>query len=199
MFLFLIPLLVGFTLNSASAFTTFYSRRLGERRGRLVSAILRDVLGIPVWVIGYIMAVREPSTYLFNPSLFSPVLGWLFILAGAIIISTGFVSIRGRAVAPSVQDSLVRQGIYAYIRHPLYSGMILELSGLFLYIPTLTVSVACVLGVVWVMIQARLEEMDLLERMPAYREYMQQVPRFVPKFKQKNTIEYLACPHIGCI
>ena len=77
----------------------------------------------------------------------------------------------------------MEHGLYAHIRHPLYSGMILELVGLFLWIPTLTVLMACMLGVVWVMIQARLEEMDLVKRLPAYREYMQRVPRFMPKFK----------------
>ena len=184
MFLFLIPLLIGFTFNSASAFTSYTSRLLGERGGRIFCVVLRDALGIPVWAIGYASAVRAPSNYLFSPTCFSSVLGWLFILAGASIIIAGFVSIRGRALAPSVQDTLVRQGIYATLRHPLYSGMILELTGLFLCIPTLSVLVACVLGVAWVMIQARLEEMDLVQRMPAYREYMQQVPRFVPKFNR---------------
>ena len=76
-------------------------------------------------------------------------------------------------------------GIYAHIRHPLYSGMILELTGLFLWIPTLSVLVACVLGVIWVMIQVRLEEKDLVERLPDYKDYMQRVPRFVPKFKHR--------------
>ena len=187
MFLFLIPLLIGFTFNSVSTFTSYYSRVLGEHGGRMACVVLRDVLGIPLWTIGYIMAVRSPSTDLFKPSLFSSVLGWLFILAGGAIIISGFLSIRGRAVAPSVQDTLVRQRIYASIRHPLYSGMLLELTGIFLYIPTRTVLVACVLGLTWVMIQARLEEIDLVQRMPAYREYMVQVPRFVPKFKRHKT------------
>ena len=39
------------------------------------------------------------------------------------------------------------------------------------------------LGVGWVLIQARLEELDLLQRMPAYREYMQRVPRFLPRLR----------------
>jgi protein-S-isoprenylcysteine O-methyltransferase Ste14 len=92
------------------------------------------------------------------------------------------VSLRWRAVAPSVQDTLEVQGLYAHIRHPLYSGMILELIGLFLWVPTLSVLVACILGVMWVMVQARLEEMDLVERLPTYQEYKRRVPRFVPKF-----------------
>jgi protein-S-isoprenylcysteine O-methyltransferase Ste14 len=187
MFEFLIPLLIGFTFNSASAFTTFYSRHLGERTGRLVCTILRNVLGIPVWVIGYVMAVRAPSTFLFNPILITSILAWLLILAGVVIIIAGLITLKWRAAAPSVQDTLVVQGVYAYIRHPLYSGMILELTGLFVYIPTFTALVACVLGMIWVMVQARLEEIDLVERLPAYKEYMQRVPRFLPKVRLSKT------------
>lgn len=183
MYLFLIPLLVGFIINSASTFTSFYSNHLGERGGRLASIILRDVLGIPVWAIGYGMAAFASTTQLFNPIYISLTLGWLLILAGVVIIFTGLVSIRWRAAAPSIQDTLVTQGIYAHIRHPLYSGMILELTGLFLWIPKISVLVACVLGVIWVIIQSRLEEMDLVERLPAYKEYMQRIPRFVPRLR----------------
>jgi len=183
MFWYLIPLLIGFSFNSASAFTTYFSRHLGERGGRLACTILRDVLGIPVWAIGYVLAAKAPSTQFFNPAFFSSTLGWLLILAGAVIIFVGLLSLRWRAATPSVQDTLVRHGLYAHIRHPLYSGMILELMGLFLLIPNLIVLIACLLGVLWVMLQARLEELDLVARLPAYKEYMQQVPRFVPKIK----------------
>ncbi len=185
MFLFLVPLLLGFIFNSASAFTTFYSRQLGERGGRLVSIVLRDVLGIPVWAIGYVTAAYATSTNFITPNIISSSLGWLLILAGVVIIIAGLVSIRWKAAAPSVQDTVVMNGIYDHIRHPLYCGMILELTGLFLWIPTLSVLVACVLGVMWVMIQARLEEKDLVERLPDYKDYVQRVPRFIPKFKHR--------------
>jgi protein-S-isoprenylcysteine O-methyltransferase Ste14 len=82
-----------------------------------------------------------------------------------------------------MQDTLVTHGIYAHIRHPLYSGMLLELAGLLLWIPRVTVLIACLLGWLWVIVQARLEEMDLQQRLPAYREYMQRVPRFIPRRK----------------
>jgi protein-S-isoprenylcysteine O-methyltransferase Ste14 len=184
MFCYLVPLLLGFIFNCASAFTSFYSHRFGARGGKLVSIVLRDVLGIPVWAFGYGLAVLSESAELFKPSLISSMLAWVLILAGAAIIITGLVSLRWRAAAPSIQDTLVAQGLYGHIRHPLYSGMILELTGLFLYIPTLSVLVASILGVVWVMVQARLEEMDLMGRLPAYKDYMQRVPRFVPRLRQ---------------
>ena len=40
---------------------------------------------------------------------------------------------------------------------------------------------ACALGFVWLIIQARLEEIDLVQRLPAYKEYMKEVPRFFPR------------------
>jgi protein-S-isoprenylcysteine O-methyltransferase Ste14 len=183
MSLYMVPLLLGFIFNSASAFTAFYSHHFGERGGRLTSIVLRDVLGIPVWSIGYAMAALATSTKFFNPNTISSTLAWLLILAGVAIIIAGLVSIRWRAAAPSVQDTLVVNGIYAHIRHPLYSGMILELTGLFLWIPKLSVLLACILGIMWVMIQARLEEKDLVKRLPDYKDYMQRVPRFVPRLR----------------
>jgi protein-S-isoprenylcysteine O-methyltransferase Ste14 len=183
MYLFLTPLFLGFMITSASTFTAFYSHHFGERTGKLVSIILRDVIGIPVWTIGYGMTVQATSTLLFNTIILSSTLAWLMTLVGIVVIFTGLVSIRWRAVAPSLQDTLVAHGIYAHIRHSIYSGMILELIGLFLFKPTLPVMVACALGMIWVMIQARLEEMDLVMRIPAYKDYMRRVPRFLPMLR----------------
>jgi protein-S-isoprenylcysteine O-methyltransferase Ste14 len=141
------------------------------------------VLGIPLWALGYIMAARTPSVFVFNPGALSSTISWIFILAGAAIIITGLMTLRWRAAAPSVKDTLVDQGLYAHIRHPLYTGMMLELTGLFLWLPILSILVACLLGVIWVMVQTRLEETDLVKRLPEYKEYMLEVPRFVPKIR----------------
>jgi protein-S-isoprenylcysteine O-methyltransferase Ste14 len=63
--------------------------------------------------------------------------------------------------------------------------MFLGFAGLALLRPTATVVLACTLGVVWLIVQARLEELDLVQRLPAYREYMQQVPRFFPCLRKR--------------
>lgn len=46
MYLFLIPLLLGFALVGASTFTAAYCHRWGERRSELATSILRNYLGI---------------------------------------------------------------------------------------------------------------------------------------------------------
>lgn len=182
MFLFLLPLLVGFAFNCASAFTTFFSTRLGERSGRLLCIVLRDVVGIPLWAIGYGMAALAASPQFFTPTLLTSALAWLLIIFGSAVIIAGMVSLRWKAAAPSLKDSLVTDGLYAHIRHPFYTGMFAQLLGLALWFPTQSMSLACLIGMLWIGLQARLEELDLLQRLPAYKEYMQRVPRFLPRF-----------------
>jgi protein-S-isoprenylcysteine O-methyltransferase Ste14 len=183
---FLIPLLIGFALTSASTFTAAFSHRWGERSGSLVTLILRVVLGMPLWVIGLGLAMRTPSATLLTSTLVTDVLGWLMITAGCVISLLALIAVRGRAAVPSTQDTLVQHGLYAYVRHPLYDGVLLEFAGLALLSPTQAVVLACAIGIGWVLVQARLEEVDLLQRLPAYCQYMNQVPRFLPRFRKKQ-------------
>jgi protein-S-isoprenylcysteine O-methyltransferase Ste14 len=181
MYLFLIPLLVGFVFNWASAFTDFYSRRFGDRRGRLVTFITRNILGIPVWVIGLVMAFRAAAPPLFVPGLAVKILGWILVWGGTIPMIWALMFLRLRAYRPTRRDALVSNGIYRFIRHPIYTGVLMIFVGGVLLQPRMPALVAVLLGIVYVYVQARLEEIDLLHRMPAYREYMQRVPRFFPR------------------
>jgi protein-S-isoprenylcysteine O-methyltransferase Ste14 len=183
MYLFLIPLLLGFAFNLSSAFTAAYSRRLGERRGRWVTAILRNVLGIPVWAIGFALAVRTPAPELFLPNQQTTFAGWLMIVLGGGIVVVGLFSLRVIAAAPSAHNRLVESGLYAHVRNPIHSGTILEFIGLALLVPTPPMLTACILGLAWVLLQTRFDELDLLQRLPAYRDYMRRVPRFIPHRK----------------
>jgi protein-S-isoprenylcysteine O-methyltransferase Ste14 len=182
---FLIPLLLGFIFNSASAFTATFSRRWGAQRGQWATFVLRNVLGIPLWVIGIGLAVHTPSPVLFAAPALLEAIGWVLLAAGCGVQVLALASLRGRAAKPSMADVLVEHGIYGHIRHPIYAGLLLEFGALLLVTPRLTVALACALGMLWVLIQARLEEVDLLQRMPAYREYLTRVPRFIPRFRSQ--------------
>jgi protein-S-isoprenylcysteine O-methyltransferase Ste14 len=175
------PLLLGLALGGASAFTAAYSRWWGERVGQAVTMILRNVLGIPLWVSGYILAWRDPAPFLFIPVGAVRALAWLLVAAGAVPVIWGHLQLGLRTHMPSVRDSLVRTGLYARVRHPIYAGGILIVGGLAVLRPTAPVLVASGIGIGWVLVQARLEELDLVQRLPAYREYMRQVPRFFPR------------------
>ena len=115
----LISLLLGFAFDSASAFTAAFSRRWGEKRGPWVTFVLRNLLGIPLWVIGLGLAVRSPSPVLFAAPRLLEALGWVLLVAGCGVQLLALASIRGRAAKPSIADALVDHGVYGHIRHPI--------------------------------------------------------------------------------
>lgn len=182
--LFLVLLIIGFICNLASAFTSVYSAKWGERTGSIVTVLLRDVFGIPVWGLGFVLAAASNSTPLFSPGTVTVVLGWILIAAGALVIAIALWTIRMRAAAPTAWDALAETGIYARIRHPIHAGTILEFLGILLIRPGAALALACALGLVWVLLQTRFEEWDLLRRIPEYRGYMDRVPRFIPRAKK---------------
>lgn len=50
--------------------------------------------------------------------------------------------------------------------------------------PTLTVLIASTAAMIWFFIQARLEEMNLVQRIPEYKDYIRQMPRFIPRLRR---------------
>ncbi|MDI6772313.1 MAG: isoprenylcysteine carboxylmethyltransferase family protein [bacterium] len=183
MYAFLVPLILGFALGGLSAFTVALSRRSGERGGQMATMVLRNLLAIPLWVIGFIIAWQARAPLIFIPGVLTQGLGWLLVIAGAVPVIWGHLQLGWRTHMPSVKDTLVRTGLYGRVRHPIYGGGILVFAGLALLRPTSTVVVACAVGIVWAVVQARLEELDLVQRLPAYREYMTQIPRFIPRLR----------------
>jgi protein-S-isoprenylcysteine O-methyltransferase Ste14 len=180
---YLALLVVGFACNLASASTTAFSRRWGARRGSLITAVLRNVLGIPVWAAGFVLAARAPAPLLLSRTTVTESAGWLLVAAGGTVILFALATLRARAAKPSTSDALAHTGLYARVRHPIHSGTLLEFLGLALLAPRLPVLIACALGVVWILAQTWREELDLVQRLPEYRDYMRAVPRFVPRLR----------------
>jgi protein-S-isoprenylcysteine O-methyltransferase Ste14 len=178
---FLIPLVIGFVFNWASAFTHFYTKKWGERRGQAITFITRNILGIPVWALGVALATKTEARLLFEPGVAAKVLAYAFLGLGTILMIWALVLLRLRSFRPTEKDTLVDRGVFAHIRHPIYSGLLLDFIGLVLMRPTVPVLAASALGWIFVFVQAKFEELDLAERLPPYREYMVRVPRFFPR------------------
>ncbi len=183
---FLGPLLLGFTFNCLSAFTGFYCTRFGNVRGRALTFVLRNILGIPVWGVGYALAVRTSMPPVLGPSIARGVAAWILIMFGGAIILLALSVLRGKAAAPSPGDALVEHGPYALVRHPIHSATALEFFGIALLLPTPPVWLASIIGLGWLVLQSKLEETDLVRRIPAYRGYMQRVPRFLPRISVRR-------------
>lgn len=101
--------------------------------------------------------------------------GGLLILAGVVALSVAWRTLYlGRG-------ALVTHGLYAAVRHPQYSALLLVTLGALVQWPTLlTLVVAPVLFASYVRLAWR-EEREMEARFgEAYREYRKRVPGFVP-------------------
>ena len=184
MYYFLIPLMLGFSSNLASAFTTAYSEKWGKQIGTFITILLRDIFGIPVWATGFVLAIKESSGVIYQSTFLTLISGWLLITSGVVLIIIALISIRIKAAAPSTGDTLVKSGIYSIVRHPIHCGTFLEFGGLLILWPSLNVGLAVLIGTIWILFQSRFEERDLISRIPDYKKYMEDVPRFFPDFRE---------------
>jgi len=80
---------------------------------------------------------------------------------------------------------VVTGGPYAYVRHPMYLGYLIELSGLLLASFSLGMMLLAAGYVFLMVVRAQLEEERLIEAHPAYREYMQRTGFLFPRFGKK--------------
>jgi protein-S-isoprenylcysteine O-methyltransferase Ste14 len=109
--------------------------------------------------------------------------GLALIAAGA-AISVAAVFHLGRNLTPLPHPkddaTLIESGLYGWVRHPIYCGLILAAFGWALFVQgALTLLWALVL-LVFFDIKSRREEAWLLARFPAYADYRRRVRKLIP-------------------
>ncbi|MDE3056788.1 MAG: isoprenylcysteine carboxylmethyltransferase family protein [Bacteroidota bacterium] len=110
--------------------------------------------------------------------LFICVLGSLVMSAGLVIMGKGWNKIHG------AKGNLVTDGIYAYVRHPQYSGLFLITIGMLIQWPTLlTLLMWPILMYAYYRLAQREEREVSTQFGEAYKHYKKTVPAFVPRFR----------------
>ena len=115
------------------------------------------------------------------------------ILPGIIIMTISikkyFMLLSGiRSVfTPTPAAELKINGIHQYIRHPLYSGTLLFVTGLFFVFPTLSNLIAAALLTLYVLIGIIFEEKKLIKEFGEnYEHYILNVPMLIPSVRKKG-------------
>jgi protein-S-isoprenylcysteine O-methyltransferase Ste14 len=77
--------------------------------------------------------------------------------------------------------ALVEMGAYRYIRHPMYSSLLLLAWGIFFKSPSWLAGLLAAVATTFLLLTARAEEVEnLLYFGPVYQKYMQRTRRFIP-------------------
>lgn len=174
-------------------------RSLGAFSAFLV-ALFTEMYGFPltIYLLSGWLQARWPDVNWFSHDaghLLEMTLGWRanphfgpFHILSFLLIGAGFWLISAgwqRLYDAQRHRQLAREGIYASLRHPQYLGFILIMLGFLVQWPTLlTLVMFPVLVVMYVRLAKAEEREAIAEFGDAYRDYMKEVPGFIPRFRR---------------
>ena len=111
------------------------------------------------------------------------------LVGAAFLFVSGYLAQRGLAIVFGEEQknpTVIRKGVFNYVRHPIYLGEIL------LYLGLLIISISLAAAIVWVLTIgflhciSRHEENLLLARFGKnYQKYMREVPMWIPRLRKK--------------
>lgn len=124
-----------------------------------------------------------------------PVPSWLravgtgMVVAGIVLV--GVASLRlGSSLTPTPvpnqRGSLATTGLYRFVRHPIYSGVLTITVGLVVGSGSVATLVVGLITVAFFNVKAAWEEDRLAARYPGYAAYAGTTPRFVPKPRRRT-------------
>jgi protein-S-isoprenylcysteine O-methyltransferase Ste14 len=134
------------------------------------------VIGAAILAAPFVSRVELP----FALRLFGVVL----MLAGAGLIALGIIGLgKNLTPFPRPRDgdhALVTTGVYAIVRHPIYSGFAFGALGWSLWWGSVLGVLLSLVLLLWFDLKARREEQWLAERYPEYKTYQTRVRKLIP-------------------
>jgi protein-S-isoprenylcysteine O-methyltransferase Ste14 len=156
---------------------SFLQGKRGEHLVVLQFVLFFGFIFVPAWnplVPGPLMDALAPVRW--------AMLGAFWVIA-LLLGGLGSVHIRDYLTPlpyPVDHSQLVKHGVYAWVRHPLYSSQLFAAAGWVLFTFSLTHLAVLVIGFFFFDYKAGKEEVWLTERHPEYADYAKQVRKFIP-------------------
>ena len=131
-----------------------------------------------------LMFLNMPFVLQWPPDVWSQALSWFLLIASAAFAVGGFTAIKryGKA-GRDWEDTteLVKKGVFRYIRHPLYSSLMLLSVGLLLRNVGALPVVLCLCSLAFLAMASVVEEKENTAKFgDLYREYMEGTRRYIP-------------------
>ena len=131
--------------------------------------------------------------WFYKPFVWNQIIAWLLLFASLLPLIFGVHSLRTRGKPAHQRESdssllafekttqLVTTGVYRYIRHPLYSSLLLLAWGIFFKAPSLVGGTLAVLATIFLIYTAKADERECIQFFgEEYLEYMKKTKLFVP-------------------
>ena len=145
------------------------------------------------WELIVALVLLNVGVWFRDPFCWHQVVSWilLFVCFVPLVFGVRSLTTRGKPVARREGDAsllafektstLVTTGIYRYIRHPLYSSLLILAWGVFFKDPSWLGGLLALAATLALIATAKADEAECIHFFgPAYRDYMQQTRMFVP-------------------
>ncbi len=155
--------------------------------GLLTGDTPRDTMVAWIFVVGQfvllVLIITLPGGSVWPVPTWLDQVAFLLELVGFVALVVGVFNL-GRSLTPLPtpvdHGELRTNGLYRWVRHPIYSGVIALAIGVSIRSASWGVALASLVLVGWFMAKARFEEQHLRRRYPDYAAYAAKTPRFVP-------------------
>ena len=160
--------------------------------GAFIIALYSEMYGFPltIYILSSVFGIDIPFTHLEGHlwasllglgetgAIVEMIVGYFMIMIGGILVVAGWKKIY------RAEKGLVIDGIYGYMRHPQYAGIILVATGMIVHWPTLITLLMWPILIFVYYGLAKKEEKEMKLRFgKIYIEYKNKVPMFFPSFK----------------
>lgn len=172
--------------NAKAGFKKFFP---GINRFYRIIYVFFSIIGL---VVIFLFQSSLPLSSLYEMNAFSTCIGLSLSSLGILVViksfsyydTAEFLGLR-QAKGDMEEQGFLRRGILCYVRHPLYTGSMVFLTGYLIIAPNTVnlVSVFCM--IVYFIIGSYFEEKKLIKTFgEAYLIYKSEVPAFIPNINQ---------------
>ncbi len=180
---------------------TRLSKRSGGALAAFLVALFAEMYGFPltIYLLAHFVGIQIPFDHISGHLLGDLITylglgnGWFIVMlvSDVLLIAGIWLIIAGWERVYHSEGKLVTDGIYAYMRHPQYTGIFIITLAFMIQWPTFPTLILWPF-VFWMYYRlARQEEKDVLEKYPdEYRRYMNRTPMFFPRLFRRSPPEH---------
>ena len=144
---------------------------------------VKDIVFVSIQLVLFVLYVIPAPSASFNLPIWLHYLALALAATGLMVVTLAIVQLNKNLTpfpTPKTSGTLIQTGLYRYVRHPIYSGIILSALGVGLYLgSTWKISIGIALWVLFYF-KSRYEEILLLRQYPNYEAYRKRTSRFFP-------------------
>ena len=145
------------------------------------------------WESILLLFLLNVDQWFVDPFSWHQLIAWVLLFASLVPLIFGVKALRRRGqptderpgdpslIAFEKTTKLVTSGIYAYIRHPLYSSLFLLIWGIYFKVLSLASTALALVATTFLIATARADEAECIRFFgDEYRTYMKKTKRFIP-------------------